>query len=144
MDISAEIDSLSALPLPELQKRWRARYRRDPPKGLPPKLIREAFVYGLQEHAFGGLSAKTKRRLSVLAAKVEEDPKAPVCGDGALRPGTRLVREWRGKRYEVEVLENGFGLDGKVYNSLTEVARTLTGTNWSGPRFFGLKKRSRR
>ena len=106
--------------------------------------MREAFIYALQENAFGGLSAKARRRLDVLAAKLDADPTAPVCNDGSLRPGARLVREWRGSRYEVEVLEDGFALNGKIYNSLSEIAFTITGTKWSGPRFFGMKPARRR
>ena len=139
MDLNAEINAIQALAPPELQRRWRKHYRRNPPKSLPPKLMREAFIYALQENAFGGLSAKTRRRLDVLAAKLDTDPTSPVCSDGSLRPGARLVREWRGDRYEVEVMENGFALNGKTYNSLSEIAFTITGTKWSGPRFFGLK-----
>ncbi len=115
------------------------------PAGGPTatKLLREAFIYALQEEKFGGLSPKTRRRLDVLAAKIEADPNAPICGDGALRPGALLVREWRGKRFEVEVLESGFGMNGETYSSLSEIAHHITGTKWSGPRFFGLKNRPR-
>lgn len=143
MDLAAEIEAINGARLRELKTRWRKRHRREPPTGLPPKLMREAFVYALQEDRFGGLSGKARRRLDVLAAKIESDPKAPVCGDGALRPGARLVREWRGQRFEVEVLESGFGMDGETYSSLSEIAQVITGTKWSGPRFFGLKRHSR-
>ena len=142
MDLADEIETINAIPPSKLKARWRRRHRKDPPAGLPPKLLREAFIYALQEERFGGLSSKARRRLDVLAAKIEADPSAPICGDGALRPGARLVRQWRGKRFEVEVLESGFGMNGKTYSSLSEIARVITGAKWSGPRFFGLKKRS--
>ena len=141
MDIAAELEAIKSASLSDLKTRWRKRYRRDPPESLPPKLLREAFIYALQEEKHGGLSAKTRRRLDVLAAKIEADPNAALCGDGSLRPGARLVREWRGKRFEVEVLEAGFGLNGKTHSSLSEIAQVITGTKWSGPRFFGLNKR---
>ncbi len=141
MDLANEIDAINAAPVNELKARWRRRHRREPPTGLPPKLMREAFIYALQEDHFGALSGKARRRLDVLAVKIEAEPNAPVCGDGALRPGARLVREWRGQRFEVEVLESGFGMNGETYSSLSEIARVITGTKWSGPRFFGLKKR---
>lgn len=141
MDIDATITEINALSAAELHKRWRKRYRRDPPVSLSPKLMREAFIYAQQEDLFGGLTTATRRRLDVLVAKIEGDPAAPVTGDGRLRPGGRLVRDWHGKRYEVEILESGFGYDGTIYNSLTEIARAITGTHWSGPRFFGLNKK---
>ena len=141
MDLDAKIADINALPHVALQQRWRKYYRRDPPKSLPPKLMREAFIYALQENAFGGLSVKTKRRLNVIAAKIEADPSAPIVSHGALRPGARLIREWRGKRFEVEVLEEGFGLNGETYGSLSEIAFFITGTKWSGPRIFGLNGR---
>lgn len=65
-------------------------------------------------------------------------PKPPRPAQVLLRPGTHLVREWNGRVYQVEVLEDGFRMDGKVYRSLSALARTITGTRWSGPRFFGL------
>ncbi len=142
MDLADEIEALNAAPVNELKARWRRRHWREPPAGLPPKLMREAFIYALQKDRFGGLSGKARRRLDVLAAKIDTDPKTPVCGDGALRPGARLVREWRGQRFEVEVLESGFGMNGETYSSLSEIALVITGTKWSGPRFFGLNKRS--
>jgi len=144
MDLAAEIEAVRTARPNALIARWRRRYRRDPPSGLPPKLLREAFIYALQEDAFGGLSSKTRRRLEMLAAKLAADPDAPLCGDSALRPGARLVREWRGRRFEVEVLETGFGLDGETYASLSQIAFAITGTRWSGPRFFGLTRRQGR
>ena len=144
MNLAAELEAINAEPLNELKMRWRRRHRRDPPAGLSPKLLREVFIYALQEDRFGGLSSKARRRLDVLSAKIEADPTASVCGDGSLRPGALLVREWRGKRFEVEVLETGFGMNGETYASLSEIAHVITGTKWSGPQFFGLNKRSSR
>lgn len=143
MALEDQISHITTLPHAALQQKWRKRYRRDPPPGLSPKLLRDAFVYSLQEDAFGGLSTQLRRRLDGLVKKLEANPKADVTADNALRPGMRLIRDWRGKRFEVDVLDSGFEYEGDVYNSLSEIARTITGAHWSGPRFFGVKGLSR-
>ncbi len=140
MHIDDQIAAIEALPLATLKQRWRKHFRRTPPAGLPPKMMREAFIYDIQEGAFGGLSQSTRRRLERLAARLEQDPNAAIVNDACLQPGSRLVRDWRGERFEVEVLEKGFGFDGETYRSLSEIARLITGARWSGPRFFGLKQ----
>jgi hypothetical protein len=60
-----------------------------------------------------------------------------------LQPGTILVREWDGKSQRVAVLDQGFAWNGTTYRSLTEIALSMTGTRWSGPRFFGLGREKR-
>ena len=143
MTIEEQIAAIDALPYNALKQRWRKHFRRDPPKGLPPKLMKDAFIYAVQEAAFGGLTPKRRRALDRLAKKIERDPNAPLVDDFALRPGSRLIRDWRGKRYEIEVLEKGFEFNGKIYSNLSEIARTITGAHWSGPRFFGLRANKR-
>jgi hypothetical protein len=143
VQIDEQIAAIEALSLESLRRRWRKHFRRDPPAGLPPKMIREAFIYALQESAFGGLSQAVRRRLDRLAQKIEENPEAQLVNDANLQPGSRLVRDWRGKQYEVEILENGFAFEGRVYSSLSEIARLITGARWSGPRFFGTNKASK-
>lgn len=143
MTLEDQISYIAGLSHATLQQKWRKQYRRDPPPGLSPKLLRDAFIYNLQEDAFGGLSPQLRRRLGGLVKKLEAKPEADVTANNALRPGMRLIRDWRGKRFEVDVLDNGFEFEGDVYNSLSEIARTITGTHWSGPRFFGVKSLSR-
>ncbi len=144
MHIENQIAEIEALPHAALKQRWRKHFRRAPPEGLPPKLMREAFIYAIQETTFGGLSIPTRRRLERLAARIEKNPDASVANDGGLQPGSRLIRDWRGKRFEIEVLEKGFAFEGKAYDSLSEIARLITGARWSGPRFFGLNQEKRK
>jgi len=97
-----------------------------------------ALAHHVQEIIDGALPAATERLLDVLA----RDPSARA-PDPAIRlkTGTRLLREWNGKVHAVLVTEDGFLLEGRRHASLSEVARSITGARWSGPRFFGLKRR---
>lgn len=139
--ISAELDFVEEMNVEALRKRWRTTHGKEAPKGLPPQLLRAALAYDVQAARFGGLRSKTRRRLARLAARLKKDPNAPLLIDEPPTPGARLTREWRGKRHVVEVLNNGFAYRGETYTSLSEIARTITGARWSGPRFFGLKDR---
>jgi hypothetical protein len=103
-------------------------------------LLEFSAAYKVQEKAFGGLSAASKRKLRKRAF-----PKNRKLGSGVqeersdrLSPGTRLVREWHGDIHTVDVDESGFRYSGRTYRSLSMVAREITGARWSGPRFFGL------
>ena len=109
----------------------------------PPRIRQDLMIlilsYRVQEQAFGGLSTPTRSRLRQIAHAMDRDPNAAVSVPN-LKPGTRLVREWGNKVHVVEVCERGYGYEGGRYASLSEVARLITGTRWSGPLFFGLKE----
>ncbi len=98
-----------------------------------------AVAYKLQEQAHGGLKPAVKRMLEKAVAQEAGETKAlkPLL---SVKPGTRLVREWNGQIYEVIVTHDGVLLDGLHLRSLTEAATRITGSKWSGPRFFGLVK----
>jgi hypothetical protein len=103
---------------------------------VPPRLraetLRRLLAYEIQAHSLGGLTAGERRMLrSVASGKPVGDVAAQAS------PGTHLVREWNGRTYRVEVTDTGYVLDGTSYRSLSAVARRITGTAWSGPRFFG-------
>ncbi|RXF72852.1 DUF2924 domain-containing protein [Hansschlegelia zhihuaiae] len=123
-----------------LRQEWRRLFRTDPPQ-LSRDLVLRALAYRLQEREQGGLSKATLRRIAAqareLRAGVFEQPESSA----RIRPGARLVREWRGRTHTVTAINDGFEYDGKVYGSLTPIARTITGANWSGPRFFGLLRK---
>ena len=93
----------------------------------------------MQEKAHGGLSKAARRRLRTLARAFAETGRVAADTGSTLRPGARLVREWRGKTFVVTVTEDGFEHGGQLHPSLTAVARNITGAHWSGPRFFGLR-----
>lgn len=139
MSVNKELERLERLSLRDAKARWRETRGFEPPPGLPPKLMRSALAYDLQVRQYGGLSPATKRNLDRLVRKLEANPDTSLAGDNSLSPGVRLTREWRGERHVVEVLNVGFAYKGEVYQSLSVIARAITGAHWSGPRFFGLK-----
>jgi hypothetical protein len=102
-----------------------------------------ALANKLQEHAYGGPSLAMKRHLNTLAGKFEKGRLSFDPGV-VLKSGARLVREWRGRAHTVVVIENGFEYGGQRYRSLTMIAARITGAHWSGPRFFGMTKRTSR
>ena len=115
-----------------LMKQWRKAYGRSPPKYLPLRLIQSALSWEEQAKVSGGIPAKVLR---VLRNASEPQTVKTIT---TLNAGAVLVREWNGRSYQVNVLENGFQMDGKEYASLTAIAKKITGAKWSGPRFFGL------
>ncbi len=128
---------LNDLTLDELRAEWRRLYRNMPPR-LSQDLMRRAIAYRIQEKAFGGLSAASKRKLKDHATQIEITGRVKPDPRPVVRSGARLVREWNGRTYTVTVTGDGFEYGGKTYRSLTKVARVITGAHWSGPRFFGL------
>ena len=147
MDNASVLKRVTALPgmsLADLKAMWKDLYDQAPPTHGKPYLVKR-LAYRIQELAFGGLTESTEKRLDVLA-QGKEDPKTNSAGGEKRQkantpaPGARLVREWKGKEYVVMVMENGFEYQGRKFRSLSAVAKEITGTHWSGPVFFGLKK----
>ena len=101
-------------------------------------LLVRGIAYKIQEQAFGGLSKAMRRRLATLTRQSSEDGGAVLVPSIVLKPGTRLIREWRGETCSVLVQKDGFQWRGTTYRSLTTIAKEITGAHWSGPRFFGL------
>ena len=141
-DVEAQVIALEALTTADLRIEWRRLYRATPPTRLSRDLLIRGVAYRVQEHAQGGLSLTTKRRLRALSQGSQRDGSGatPVI---ALKPGTKLVREWHQHAHTVSVLEDGFEYQGERYNSLTRIARRITGVHWSGLLFFGISKRRR-
>jgi hypothetical protein len=123
---------------------WKQVTRMPPPRQVRRDLLIRLIAYRIQEQAYGGLSAATRRRLGELAHKFEANPNAELSGVVRIKPGTRLIRDWRGQSHSVTVLENGYEYAGKSYPSLSRIARLITGTRWSGPLFFGLRRNDAR
>ncbi len=137
-DIIKEIADLAEMKTLELQERWRRLYRAEPPPGISRDLLIRAAAYQIQEGELGGLSGTVKRRLRAFVQKKRGDASASFDLEPSLKPGAKLIREWRGRAYSVIALEDGFDFEGKRYPSLSKIAREITGVHWSGPRFFGL------
>jgi hypothetical protein len=139
-DIDAQLSALMELAPEQLRAAWRRYYRVPPPRGLSRDMLIRAIAYKIQEHAFGGLSKSTLRRLTTLARTLvtpEGPSREPY---PSLKPGTKLVREWGGATHTVLVLDDGFEYLGQRYASLTKVAAVISGLHRSGPAFFGLKR----
>ena len=102
--------------------------------------IVRTIAYRLQELAYGGLSKATRRKLIALTKELQTNGGIAPDPGPRVRPGARLVREWRGRTHTVVVTEDGFEYAGKTYSSLSKIAQAITGAHWSGPRFFGLNR----
>ena len=143
--LAGELASLSTINRVDLAERWRELYRTELPARIGSGFIISAIAYRLQEQALGGLKPATSRYLINVANEAahgnKSNSKKISVPTATIKPGTRLLREWHGVMYEVLVLENGVQCNGVQYRSLSEVARHITGTKWSGPLFFGLKKK---
>ncbi len=131
--IEAEIDRVRSLGLDRLRTRWRTMWRSSPPPALTKDLMARMIAWHIQEQALDGLDAATKTLLRGFARG--EKPE----GSRRLKPGTVLVREYQGERHTVTVIPGGFVWREATYASLSTIARAITGTAWSGPRFFGMR-----
>jgi hypothetical protein len=138
-----QVADLPNLTSQELKERWRSLYGTEPPQYNREHLIKR-LAHRIQELTYGGLSETAKQKMREL---LEENGFDEMGGTGKKRPkanrempviGTCLIREWRGNRYEVTVVEGGFEFEGRRYRSLTAITKAITGTHWSGPAFFGL------
>lgn len=134
--LAVELDRLAGLDLAGLRRRWARVTGRSAPPRLAPALMRRVLAQRFQVAALGDLPRDTARRLERLArGEGDAIPLPPLRGT---RPGTLLVREWQGELHRVMVLDEGFAWNGRTFASLSEVAVAITGTKWSGPRFFKL------
>ena len=146
--LAKRLTELETMNTVALQIEWRRLFRSEPPS-LSRDLLKRAIGYRYQELEFGGLSKAAARKLrsaaDAIAAKAQragsasDKPERRAASDRpTLLPGARLVREWHGRTHVVTVTETGFEFSGRSYRSLTEIAHDITGTHWSGPRFFGI------
>jgi hypothetical protein len=139
IDVAERIRALPHLGIEALQALWIELYGQPPRFPARRELIVPMLAYRLQEMAYGGLSAATRKRLRAFVDGIDARGPRPSRPAARLKAGTRLIREWKGETHVASVLENGVEYRGKRYRSLSEVARAITGTRWSGPAFFGLK-----
>ena len=136
------LEEIAQLDLEALKLAWTSVFSGPPPLRMPRDFLIKLLAQGLQERAVGGFPKMLERALAKApSGGVEQSSPDDPCGNLTL--GTRLVRSWGHANHEVMVIENGFAYRGKVYRSLSEVAREITGARWSGPRFFGLKRGGR-
>ena len=136
----AQIAALPTLNKAQLLAVWAENFSKDPPPQLRKELLVPVLAYRMQEREFGGLSHAAKRRLREVAASLRTDKPSQERPDSAPQTGTRLLRVWRGETHEVIATGSGYEYRGQTYSSLSKIAREITGTRWSGPLFFGVRK----
>lgn len=137
--VAAQVAALSGLSYETLLGEWKRLYRSPAPKRISRALLELGVAWKIQELALGGLSRSEKRQLRDMATSVAATGTVKEPRSNSVKPGARLVREWRGTTHNVLVLDDGFEWKGRQWRSLSEIAREITGTRWSGPRFFGLE-----
>ena len=147
-EVEAQLAKLPTMSRAELQSLWQELFQRPPSAKLRREMLIPILAYRIQELAFGGLKESTLKRLRELARTALEthaNGKKSVI-QPMVRPkvGTCYVREYNGKLHEVTVLDTGYEFEGQSYRSLTEIAKIITGTKWSGPTFFGYKRPGKR
>jgi len=133
-DIEKEIERIQSLGLDDVRSLWQQTFRKSVPKALTRDLLVRMLAWHIQEQAFGGHDRAT---LKILASYAKGAPDAQRTR--RLKPGTEIVREYQGERHTVIITVEGFRWREGDYPSLTAIARIITGTNWNGPRFFGLR-----
>jgi hypothetical protein len=131
--IEAEIDRVRSLGLDALRSLWRSTFGSSPPDGFSKDLVARFICWHIQEQPLGGLDPQTAKLLDGFAPGAEAAPPR------RLKPGTVLVREYNAERHTVTVVPGGYVWREATYASLSTIARAITGTTWSGPRFFGLR-----
>ena len=136
--LAAEIAGLSKLGTDELRERWKAICGKSPSWEIGRSFLTRAIAYRLQERAHGGPKPSTSRLLA-RAAEERANGSSKRPRTRMAQSGTILIREWQGTAHRVTMLDDGVSFNGKRYRSLSEVAREITGSRWSGPRFFGLR-----
>jgi hypothetical protein len=140
--VEAELDRLTAMPIAGLRVRYREVFRSDPPKAFGPDLLRRSIAHRIQEKAYGSLCRSTQRLLDQMMKACAAKPNGKIVPPRRIKPGSVLVREWKGKSHRVMVLAKGFAYDSETYSNLSEIAVLITGTRWNGPRFFGLRSKT--
>jgi Protein of unknown function (DUF2924) len=132
--LDAVLARIGEMNIEQLRGCWRETFASDPPAAFSKDLLARAICHRLQEQASGCLSASTSRLLRSLVKPGVEPPRQ-------IKVGSVLIREHQGVVHEVLVVPGGFLWQGKTYDSLSTIAKTITGTSWNGPRFFGLRSR---
>jgi hypothetical protein len=135
----AEIGELPSLSRAELLAHWRQLYGSEAPKGMSRSLLMRAIAHRMQIKRYGGPRAALVRRLRTAAKGSSAEISAKRAQSIRTQPGARLIRTWKGTTHVVDVVEGGFLWNGERHQSLSAIARAITGARWSGPRFFGLR-----
>jgi Protein of unknown function (DUF2924) len=133
--------------LPRMQKEalaplWQELFQSDPPLRMRKEMMVQFLAYRMQEQEFGPLGERSQHRLCQLAQAIKDTSNVPSLQKVSVKAGTRLIRQWKDQVHVVNVEEGSYEYRGNRYDSLSEIARFITGSRWSGPLFFGLKGRA--
>ena len=139
-DLGRRLADLDGMTPAQLRAEWRDCWRKPAPE-IGPDLLRRGIAWKRQSRIQGDFPPNVRREIEAVLSRLSAGKSAVDDKRVSLRPGTRLVREWRGTKHQVVVLERGYEHEGRHYSSLTQVASAITGAHWSGPRFFDLKAR---
>ena len=138
-DIEKDLAELSKASIQYLRPRWRTLFQGEPPAAFGPDLLRRSIAQRVQEQHYGALSATVQRQLSQIVKVIASKPGGRIELPKRIKSGAVLVRTWKDKSHRIMVLDEGFAFEGRIYSSLSEIAREITGTRWNGPKFFGLR-----
>jgi hypothetical protein len=138
--LEAEIGRLPNLSLFELRHRWKTLFGHPAPKSLRRNFLARTVAYQMQVESYGGLSVAAKRRLREIADAVRNGDANAILGSRRVKRGTQMIRQWQTTTHTVTTLAEGFEWNGRTYSSLSAVANAITGTNWNGFAFFGIKR----
>ena len=135
-------NSIARLSLHELRQQWAEAWGIQPHRYIRREMLEKSLDFKKRQTRGEGLTAEQQKRLDNLIAQYRRNPEHfDQVNMSSIKPGTRLVRVWRGKRYNVIIRVDGYEFDGKVYTSLSQIASDITGTRWNGWVFFGLKEK---
>jgi len=135
--LAARLQAIESASRAELNALFEAEFVRKPAIRASQPFIRQNLAWAAQARAAGDNPRRRRQQLVKALDRQLNGKSTP--GAPPYRPGTRLIREWQGTVYEVTVLEKGYGWEGRTYPNLSRIATEITGTKWSGPRFFDLK-----
>jgi hypothetical protein len=141
--LSDQIANLPTMKRTELLAIWAKNFNQAPPASMRTDLMIPMLAYRIQEREFGGLSNAARKTLRDIARTIDTKKETGGRGSSDLDHGTRLVRSWKGEVHEVEVSNGSFAYRGKQFSNLSQIAREITGTRWSGPLFFGTKEKAK-
>jgi len=141
--LTDRISELPTLNRVQLLPIWEENFNTQPPATIGKLLMVRILAYRMQEREYGGLSHSARKRLKEIAHSLKGSRKPPRENASALGAGTKIIRIWRGEAHEVFSTGDGYRYRGQEFRSLSKIAKEITGTHWSGPAFFGTKKKAK-
>ena len=141
-ECARQLELLPELGKAQLVQFWEQIIGKPTPAGIRRELLIRVLEFKIREQAYGGLRPHLRAKLREIAQSLEKKPPAIRSDKDGLASGTRILREWGGKTHQVTLVEGGYEYRGHIYGSLSAIARKITGTQWSGPLFFGTKAKT--